>query len=385
MRDTKTDGCRNQVIANQPHGPYYVEVLWPDGDQSAARGVLWQRVGRAVVDREHRAFADDAAIGYLERYDGSRLSIEAPSYYEFPGQRPARVYDDASLARLNQCISIAQDDCCQASQGISTTTELVSIVGTARVLRTIGRPVEISAPAPSRPDVPWVEGIDRALVREHWSTTGESPFEEPRPGVRTVGPARKVVIYERTHPEIRLSLLLGEIYERNGAKWQKILESRVERDGGVDPKQSKSIEERLWNEICPVERRGRPHGTGRAKRKLYERIEVEADTYLKLERAGLSQRQIQVLSLWSQRLSQTDIAQKLHISPAAICQCLRRAQNKLQKINSKFSLRRYRLAPEQVESGQRRNGRKQTVDTSGVPYVRDIHQELEHPGKGRES
>jgi hypothetical protein len=65
-----------------------------------------------------------------------------------------------------------------------------------------------------------------------------------------------MVIYERTHPEIRLVLLLDAPYDREGETWQSIVQSRVERDRGVDPRQSWPREKRLWDEVCRVERRG---------------------------------------------------------------------------------------------------------------------------------
>ena len=60
------------------------------------------------------------------------------------------------------------------------------------------------------------------------------------------GVTRKMVVYERTHPEIRLVLLLDPPYDREGETWQAIVQSRVERDRGVDPRQSRPREERLW-------------------------------------------------------------------------------------------------------------------------------------------
>src|SRR5215469_5038447 len=90
-----------------------------------------------------------------------------------------------------------------------------------RIIGRSSRPLELSSPAPGRPKVFWVEGVNREIVREHWPSHGELPYEErelpphisekipdgnrPRKCYR-LGVTRKMVLYERAHPETRLVL-----------------------------------------------------------------------------------------------------------------------------------------------------------------------------------
>ena len=98
---------------------------------------------------------------------------------------------------------------------------------------------------------------------------------------------KKLVVYDRAHPEIRLVLLLDSAYDRDGESWQPIMQSRVERDRGIDPEQSRAIEQRIRDEVCQVERRGRPRGTGHPKRHRLLDFPIAAKDIYRLRKAGL--------------------------------------------------------------------------------------------------
>lgn len=180
----------------------------------------------------------------------------------------------------------------------------------ARVIRTSSRSFEFSSPAPGRPKVFWTQGINPEIVREHWPVQGELPYEERelpphisrmipdghrRRKCYRLGVTQKMVVYERTHPEIRLVLFLDAPYDRDGETWQPILQSRVERDRGVDPRQSRAREERLWTEVCHVERRGRPRGTGHPKNRILREFPASAKYIARLRREGLDDKDLRIL------------------------------------------------------------------------------------------
>ena len=148
------------------------------------------------------------------------------------------------------------------------------------------------------------------MVRELWPCQGELPYEERElplhissmipGGPRTsksysFGVTREMVVYERTHPEIRLVLLLDATYDRDGETWQSIVHSRVERDRNVDPRQSRPREERLWDEVCRVERRGRPRGTGHPKKPTLQHFPLSSEHIFRLRREGLDNKDTRVL------------------------------------------------------------------------------------------
>ena len=49
-----------------------------------------------------------------------------------------------------------------------------------RIIGSSSRPLEFSSPAPGRPKVFWTNGINPEIVREHWPSQGELPYEERR-------------------------------------------------------------------------------------------------------------------------------------------------------------------------------------------------------------
>jgi len=179
-----------------------------------------------------------------------------------------------------------------------------------RIISTSSRSLEFSSPAPGRPKVFWVKGINPGIVRELWPSKGELPYEErtlplhifstiagdhARRKCYRFGVTRKMVIYERTHPEIRLVLFLDTPYDREGETWQSIVQSRVERDHGVDPRQSRPREERLWDEVCRVERRGRPRGTGHPKNQVLQKLPIAHKNFELLRREGLDDGDFRIL------------------------------------------------------------------------------------------
>jgi hypothetical protein len=376
MRDINEGYCCQTAppSADLARGAYYVEVLLRDPDDDSGGGITWRGVGKAVVDRAQSALPAFAGLIYLQPYDSGNLSAETPLYYEFPGQT-VRSWPD--IGRFCSMIDPVVQKSFLGQRRPTSKIETVAtqMLSSARPLETLERRLEFSVPVPGRPLVPWVQGIDPATVREHWSAD-ESPFAQPVQGFQGIGAAKKIVAYSRAEPRLRLVLLLGDVFECDGQKRQPILQTRIERDRGIDPKQSRSLEEHLWSEICRVERRGRPRGTGRPKRKPYERLGINAEMYLSLEKLGLTNSEIQVFGSWSQGTPQNVIARQRHVSPSAISQTLVRAQNKIRKVNPKFSFRKFGSIPGVVGIGQRWKNRRLERDESGRTFRRDPKREL---------
>jgi hypothetical protein len=229
-----------------------------------------------------------------------------------------------------------------------------------RVVSSVTRSVEFSSPALGRPKVFWTQGINPAIVRELWPSHGELPYQkEPLPrhfcGAMacnlklvkryTLGTVKKLVIYERAHPEIRLVLLLGSECHREGKTWGPIIQSRVERDRGVDPKQSRALEQRLWDEVCRVEKRGRPRGTGHSIRRRLLEWPINPQDINRLRKAGLGDKDIQILFGRSQDKTFERIGQELTMSAQAVWKrWTRRVEPALKQLNPKFSRRSFELA-----------------------------------------
>jgi len=197
------------------------------------------------------------------------------------------------------------------------------------------------------------------MIRELWPSHGELPYEEePLPPQfsqvvdgdpkvvkkYTFGTEKKLVVYDRAHPEIRLVLLLDSAYDHDGESWQPIMQSRVERDRGVDPGQSRTIEQRLWDEVCQVERRGRPRGTGHPKRQRLLDYPIAAKDVDRLREAGLGDKDLQILFDRSRNMTFKKIGQSMRISTQAVH---KRWQNRilpaLQKVNPEFSPGSFKL------------------------------------------
>lgn len=230
----------------------------------------------------------------------------------------------------------------------------------ARIIRSSSRSLEFSSPASGRPKVFWVEGINPDIVREYWPSQEELPYEEhelplhiawtipdghrPRKCYR-FGVTRKMVVYERTHPEIRLVLLLDAPYDREGETWQPIVQSRVERDRGVDPRQSRPREERLWGEVCRVERRGRPQGTGHPKNRILQEFPISPKSIARLRREGLDDMDLRILfGRWDQKTFK-QIGRELGISAqAAWKRWKRRVEPAIKRVNPKFSFAFFRTS-----------------------------------------
>ena len=233
--------------------------------------------------------------------------------------------------------------------------------GLPRVIGTGSRSIEFSSPAPGRPKVFWMIGTNPGMIRELWPSQGERPYEErelPAHITSTLagvfrkmwkrysfGPTRKMVVYERAHPEIRLVLLLDEACDRAGETcWQPIVQSSVERDRGVDPIQSWSREKRLWDEVCRVERRGRPRGTGHPKRRLPD-FPLSSKFLDRLRKAGLEDKELQILFGRHQDKTFEQIGRELGTSGQAAWKCwTSRIEPALKELNRQFSRRSFKLS-----------------------------------------
>lgn len=222
-----------------------------------------------------------------------------------------------------------------------------------RIVGSVSRSYEFSSPARGRPKVLWVKGINPAMVREYWSSQGELPYEVCElplyissriPGSHGTyksyrfGVTRKMVVYERTHPEIRLVLLLAAAFNREGEPWQPIVQSNVERDCGVDPRQSKQLEERLWDEVCRVERRGRPRGTGHPKERALQQFPLSSQHVACLRSEGLNDKDLRILfARWEQK-SYKQIGRELGISAQAVWKrWKRKIEPAIKRMNPRFS------------------------------------------------
>jgi hypothetical protein len=207
-----------------------------------------------------------------------------------------------------------------------------------RIISSSSRSLEYSSPAPGRPMILWVEGINPGIVRELWDSQEEVPY-----GCR-IGVTRKMIVYERTHPEIRLVLFLDTPYDREGETWQPIVQSRVERDRGVDPRQSRSHEERLWDEVCRVERRGRPRGTGHPKNKILQEFPISSTYITRLRREGLVDKDLRILFGRCGNKTFKQIGRELGISAqAAWKRWKRRIQPAIKRVNPKFSSTSFKM------------------------------------------
>lgn len=222
-----------------------------------------------------------------------------------------------------------------------------------RIVSSVPRSFEFSSPAPGRPKVFWTQGINPGIVREYWGTRGEVPYKKRKPrlhvlnemlsGPRTrksysLGVTKKMVLYERTHPELRLVLLLDVPYDADGTKWQPIVKMSVERDRSVDPRQSRRREELLWNEVCRVERRGRPRGTGHPKKATMQQFPLSSARIAPLLREGLDDRDLRILFGRSEAKSYEQLGLLLGISAQAVWKrWTRKIEPVIKRLNPRFS------------------------------------------------
>jgi hypothetical protein len=129
---------------------------------------------------------------------------------------------------------------------------------------------------------------------------------------------KKEVLYLRSRPNVRLVLMLGDPYEREGSQWQAILRSSVERDYGVDPIETRQLEQRLWDEVCQVERRGRPPGTGRPKNMWWHEVDPKRVRLQDLRRLGLDDRDTRIFFGLLNGKTSVQIAGEMGISSQAV-------------------------------------------------------------------
>lgn len=225
----------------------------------------------------------------------------------------------------------------------------------ARIVGTVTRSIECSSPVPGRPEVLWVEGINPGIVRELLPSQGELPDEtgDLREGAerqsallsQVLGVTRKMVVYERTHPEVRLVLFLDPPFDREGEAWQPITHSSVERDCGVDPRQSRQLEERLWDEVCRVERRGRPRGTGHPKTPTLQHLGLSPERIARLQIKDLKDRDLQILLRRWENMTFKQIGRELGISAQAVWKRWKqKIEPAIKRVNPSFSRRSFQLS-----------------------------------------
>ncbi len=229
-----------------------------------------------------------------------------------------------------------------------------------RIVGSVPRSFEFSSPAPGRPKVFWVKGINPEIVRECWSSQGELPYEERElplyisskiPGApRTCksysfGATRKMVVYVRAQPQVRLVVLLDAPYDSEGEAWQPIARSSVERDRGVDPMDSRQLEGRLWDEICLVERRGRPRGTGHPKKPTLRQFPLSSGHIFRLRGEGLDNTDTRILfGRWEQKTFK-QVGRELGISAQAVWKRWnRRIEPAIKRLNPGFSSGSFQLS-----------------------------------------
>ena len=205
-----------------------------------------------------------------------------------------------------------------------------------------------------------MEGINRGIVRELWPSLGELPYEERTlplhifstiPGDHArrkcyrFGVTRKMVVYERTHSEIRLVLFLDAPHDREGETWQPIVRSCVERDRGVDPQQSRLLEKRLWDEVCRVERRGRPRGTGHPKNQILEQFPMSQKNLERLRKEGLDDKDLRILfGRWEDKKFK-QIGRELRMSTqAAWKRWDRKIEPAIKRVHPSFSCAFFKLS-----------------------------------------
>jgi hypothetical protein len=204
-----------------------------------------------------------------------------------------------------------------------------------------------------------MEGINPGMIRELWPSQGKLPYKKRElppqissmiPGVHKTskcyifGVTKKMVVYERTHPEIRLVLLLDAPYDREGETWQSIAQSSVERDRGVDPRQSWPREKRLWDEVCRVERRGRPRGTGHPKRRV-PGFPLSSEYIDRLRKVGLDDVDLRILFEKQRDKTFEQIGHELSMSGQAVWKrWTNHVEPALKKRNPKFSRGSFKLS-----------------------------------------
>jgi len=229
-----------------------------------------------------------------------------------------------------------------------------------RIVGSIFRSFEFSSPVPGRLKVFWTPGIDPGIVREHWPSEGEVPYEERElpfhlssaipSGHRkwkrySFGLTKKIVLYERMHPEVRLVLLLDAPYKRHREMWWPIVMTRVERDRSVDPRHSRRREDLLWNEVCQVERRGRPCGTGHPKKSRLQQFPISSARIARLSVEGLDDKDLRILFGRWEAKTFNQIGRELGITAQAVWKrWTRKIEPAIKRMNPGFSRNSFELS-----------------------------------------
>ncbi len=183
--------------------------------------------------------------------------------------------------------------------------------------RTVTSSIHLFEPAvPGRPPVPWTEGLDPDLVREQWPCWSD---ELPNP-MTIMAWYRKLVIYEKSNPAIRLVILLSDPETVGGKEIQHIVKYALEWEPSSAPKAIEKARKKLLDEFCKVQLRGRPRGTGHPKRSWRLEIPNHELALQKLRKAGLDDRDVRILYSRLNRQSFAEIARELKITPQAVHQ-----------------------------------------------------------------
>ena len=170
-----------------------------------------------------------------------------------------------------------------------------------RVIRTVCRSIELSSPAPGRLKVIWMEGINPGMIRELWPSQGRLPYKK------------------RELPPHISSMIPGA-------------------------RESWPREKRLWDEVCQVERRGRPCGTGHPKRRLPD-FPLSSEHIDRLRKVGLDDIDLQIFFGKYQGKTFEQIGHELSMSAQAgwkrwTC----RIEPALKKLNPQFSTGSFKLS-----------------------------------------
>jgi hypothetical protein len=194
-----------------------------------------------------------------------------------------------------------------------SSTEKIVAKAPPRELRTVTRNVHMFEPAvPGRPAVPWTEGLDPDLVREHWPCWDD---ELPNPA-SIYAWDRKLVIYGKSKPTIRLVILFADPNPDTGR--QRVVKYMLEWDPKTEIMAIKKNMKKLLDEFCKIEVRGRPRGTGHPKRMLGLEMADHELQLQQLRKIGLVERDIRILYARLTGHSFAQIARELKITPQAV-------------------------------------------------------------------
>lgn len=209
--------------------------------------------------------------------------------------------------------------------------------------------VQLSSPADGRPACFWAHGSPPDRIIEFWPHSDDQPFDQIGRARRySLAEIRKYVVYDRTSPQIRAVLLVGETEEKDGDQAQPIVGRRLEWDGPLGKAEIKKAIG-LIDEIARIERRGRPRETGHPKRKPGY-IDVDSQFYDQLKEAKCTDMEIKTWFLFLEHRFQVKAAKELRISPQLFNKRIKLVESKVQKRFPGFSLRNLKTLSEMRRS-----------------------------------